>query len=132
MSQLPDLGPLTEAERESLTQQAWDEARGEARDLRDRPLSVALHTLATLKTYWKSLTRSSEWRAKKFQEIDRRLAELESRQLSYEGTWREDREYGKGHMVTHAGGIWHCEQVCKGDLPGRSNSWRLAVKGGGK
>ena len=61
-----------------------------------------------------------------------RLAALEGRQLSYEGTWREDTEYSKGAMVTHAGSIWHCETTCQGDLPGRSNSWKLAVKSGGR
>jgi hypothetical protein len=64
--------------------------------------------------------------------LEERIKELEGRQLSYEGVWREDREYGKGAMTTHAGGIWHCEQACQGDMPGRSNAWRLAVKSGGK
>ena len=60
-----------------------------------------------------------------------RIEVLEGRQLFYRGVWRDDAAYSKGNMTTHAGGIWHCERACKGDLPGRSDAWKLAVKGGG-
>ena len=60
-----------------------------------------------------------------------RLAHLEQRQLSYEGTWNETKAYNAGSFVTFQGGLWFAEDTSVGVRPGAgSSSWKLAVKRG--
>ena len=62
-------------------------------------------------------------------ELDRRLAEVEGRQLEYRGTWRPDVTYARGTFVSHASCLWHADQdQGAGDMPGRSNGWTLSAK----
>lgn len=63
-----------------------------------------------------------ETRLKAVEELDRRFP--------YEGTWAEDRPYGRGKFVTHGGSLWFAERATA-SKPGTENSgWKLAVKRG--
>jgi hypothetical protein len=61
--------------------------------------------------------------------IERRLDELESRQVRYCGVFESGRRYRKGELVTDAGSVWHCEADTS-TRPGDSDAWVLAVKRG--
>jgi hypothetical protein len=65
--------------------------------------------------------------------LEARVAELESRPtgVAYKGVWDASEVYERGHFVTRAGSIWHCERDHnRGILPGAGDGWRLAVKKG--
>ncbi|MBX3704624.1 MAG: hypothetical protein KF822_12685 [Steroidobacteraceae bacterium] len=83
-------------------------------------------TYAALRTLVEGLT---EELAGKFGAIERRLAELESRQVRYVGVYESGRRYRKGELVTHDGSVWHCEAATEAK-PGTTDAWVLAVKRG--
>lgn len=62
--------------------------------------------------------------------ISARLDALEAdrSEFKYTGIWKANHEYRKGNFVTHAGGMWHCNDATT-ETPGKCNSWTLAVKG---
>lgn len=61
--------------------------------------------------------------------LEARLAKLEeSKRLSYRGVFAPAEKYDAGDYVTHGGSLWCCLRDTY-DMPGRSASWRLAVKG---
>ena len=63
--------------------------------------------------------------------IEQRLGELEARPaLEDAGIWDRDKVYRPGHVVTHSGSAWFCQEANKGAQPGTCNAWRLAVKRG--
>jgi hypothetical protein len=65
--------------------------------------------------------------------LEARVAELEARPtgVAYKGVWDSSEVYERGHFVTRAGSIWHCERDHnRGILPGAGDGWRLAVKKG--
>jgi hypothetical protein len=65
--------------------------------------------------------------------LETRIAELEARPtgISYKGVWDSAEVYQRGHFVTKAGSIWHCERdQNRGAIPGVGDGWRLAVKKG--
>jgi hypothetical protein len=67
-----------------------------------------------------------------FNEIFRRLQELEKRPaVSYEGVYDPERQYEKGHLLTHDGSIFACLLPSKGITPGSAPAhFKLAVKRG--
>jgi hypothetical protein len=70
------------------------------------------------------------------QRIEKRLAVLESsgsKSLidAYQGVYRDDQSYQRGHLVTHSGGLWFCYADTE-TRPGDGSHWVLAVKSGGK
>ncbi len=62
-------------------------------------------------------------------ELERRVAELEGRQIRYVGTFESGRQYRRGEMVTDKGCVWHCNADTS-TRPGDSDNWTLAVKRG--
>ena len=69
--------------------------------------------------------------AKRFREMERdmaaRFAIMEENSLSYEGTFAKSQHYSKGSLVTHKGGLWHCQEPTW-DEPGTSSAWKLTAK----
>ena len=125
--------PLSEAERESLLESAWAEARQESKDLKHSAIALARHALTQSKVHWRVLTRSSEWRVRKFEEIDARLAALEqggNLADCYAGTHDSDSAYQRGQLVTHGGSLWLVLRDVQGEKPGPSTAYRLILKGG--
>jgi hypothetical protein len=64
------------------------------------------------------------------QELDRRQAELEAKQLKLGGVWRAGEHYAENTLVTHAGGLWISRAPTEARPGSGSPSWRLAVKSG--
>ena len=64
--------------------------------------------------------------------LESRLAKIErSKAISYRGTFIEREAYDAGDYCTLGGSLWCAiRDTTPGDAPGRSASWRLAVKGG--
>jgi hypothetical protein len=58
-----------------------------------------------------------------------RIAELEKGGLKYCGVYQRALDYKRGSLVTFEGSAW-CALVDTREVPGRSNSWQLAVKAG--
>jgi hypothetical protein len=77
------------------------------------------------------------WRVRKFDEIDRRLAELEERIAAAKGFNLADVYYGvwqagiyeRGSLVTHGGSLWIALASTEG-RPGETDDWQLCVKRG--
>jgi hypothetical protein len=62
-------------------------------------------------------------------ELGARIAHLEARKsIEYRGTWRSDREFGEGDLVTHAGQLFICKGHGVRSKPGSSVDWVLASK----
>ena len=63
--------------------------------------------------------------------LEARLAKLEkSKAISYRGVFTSVETYKSGDYCTHGGSLWCAiRDTSRGDAPGRSASWRLAVKG---
>ena len=62
------------------------------------------------------------------QELDRRQAEIEAKQLKLGGVWREG-EYAERTLVQKDGGLWlSMAPTCA--KPGTGPSWKLVVKRG--
>ena len=70
--------------------------------------------------------------------LEQRMVALEARLLALEqrsagvkwaGTWKQQRAYREGELVTHKGSLWlaTCETVAR---PGQSADWILTVKTG--
>jgi hypothetical protein len=64
------------------------------------------------------------------QELDRRIAELEAKQLKLGGVWKAGQSYGENTLVTYAGGLWISRAPTEARPGNGSPSWRLAVKSG--
>jgi hypothetical protein len=63
--------------------------------------------------------------------VNRLQAEIEQRNFSYHGVWKEGKVYGVGSFVTHSGALWHSNIFHNTTRPGDGNvSWTLAVKSG--
>jgi hypothetical protein len=64
--------------------------------------------------------------------LEKRLGELEARpSAEYRGTWRPEVAYSPGALVTRSGSLWACiARASPDDVPGRSDTWQLAVKRG--
>jgi hypothetical protein len=65
--------------------------------------------------------------------LEARVAALEARPpgVAYKGVWDSSEVYRRGHFVTRAGSIWHCERDHnRGLIPGVGDGWKLAVKHG--
>ena len=63
--------------------------------------------------------------------LRKRLEELEARAMRYQGVHQRAQAYKRGDAVTHSGGLWIAIMDAKeGEVPGRSNAWQLASKGG--
>jgi hypothetical protein len=60
-------------------------------------------------------------------ELHQRIAELETRSLSYGGTWKDGRAYGVNTIVTDQGTVW-CSTRATAHRPGSSEDWKLMVK----
>jgi hypothetical protein len=88
-------------------------------------------TLAELQKREKLLTAAI---TKAFNAALKRLRDelhAEKSQFKYLGTFNRERSYVLGNFVTHKGGMWHCNRVTQGELPGDgSDAWTLAVKSG--
>jgi hypothetical protein len=63
----------------------------------------------------------------KREEIERRFAEIEARQLRFHGTHEPGRSYKQNSMVVKKGGLW-VALVDTVATPGNDASWQLAVK----
>ena len=65
--------------------------------------------------------------------LRKRIAELEQAQArtladAYQGAHLAGREYSRGQLVTHHGGLWLALESGT-DKPGDSGQWKLIVKG---
>lgn len=65
--------------------------------------------------------------ADRLKAMERRLQEVEGKQIEYRGTYRSEKTYQKGSFVSHASCLWHADEETE-DMPGRSNSWTLVAK----
>jgi hypothetical protein len=63
-------------------------------------------------------------------ELEARLGKIErSKAISYRGAFAEREAYDAGDYCTCGGSLWCAiRDMSPGDVPGRSASWRLAVK----
>ena len=64
---------------------------------------------------------------------DKRLAEIETKSISFRGVWREGVPYGRNSAVTLKGSLWIAnDATCArpGDPDEASRAWTLAVKRG--
>jgi hypothetical protein len=63
--------------------------------------------------------------------VERRLADAEQKgfRIPYRGVWKSATTYEAGAFVTHAGGLWHCNESTD-TRPGSGSHWTLAVKSG--
>jgi hypothetical protein len=76
--------------------------------------------------------------ASKFNELQRRVAEIEEKGVVYRGVYQHSDEYRRGDLVTYQGSIFHCVKDVSGEYPYRENNgvsrqsdaWVLAVKRG--
>jgi hypothetical protein len=68
--------------------------------------------------------------AKALAPIRARLDKLEGERLKFAGTWKPDKSYEAGSVVTHGGGLWHANIASKSFRPGTGSAWTLAVKKG--
>ena len=66
---------------------------------------------------------------RKLHVLEERLDRLEqSKAIAYRGSYAPDEQYAAGEYVSH-NGLWCAiRETRAGDAPGRSASWRLAVK----
>jgi hypothetical protein len=64
----------------------------------------------------------------RFDEIERRVADLEQSAIRYEGVHEADKAYGVGAAVTHKNGLWIARRATC-DRPGESDAWKLAARG---
>lgn len=64
-------------------------------------------------------------------EVERGLAELQRglEQRSYQGTYDDTSAYQRHNMTTHGGSLWIALRD-NADIPGTTDSWKLAVKRG--
>jgi hypothetical protein len=62
-------------------------------------------------------------------ELEKRLAETETRAMRFCGIWQKALTYGPGNAVTHDGGVWVCTRATD-ERPGTGDGWQLAVKAG--
>ena len=71
--------------------------------------------------------------AKELSPLRKRLDQIEEKQASaslrFCGVWQAAQSYAPGSMVTHKGGLWHCNVPTR-EAPGTGHSWTLAVKSG--
>jgi hypothetical protein len=69
-------------------------------------------------------------------ELETKVAAVETRSGAglidvYAGVWHGDRDYKRGEVVTHHGGLWlTLEDSARGDKPGASSNFKLVVKAG--
>ena len=59
--------------------------------------------------------------------LQRRIAELETKQLNYREVWSETELYGERDLVTHGGNLWICKSATH-MRPGTSKDWRMMTK----
>ena len=63
--------------------------------------------------------------------LRKRLEELEARAMRYQGVHQRAQAYRRGDAVTQGGGLWVAiTDVKEGEVPGKSDAWQLATKGG--
>lgn len=60
-------------------------------------------------------------------QLEKRLAEVESKGIQYRGVFQRSDSYARGDLVTHDGGIWHATGPTR-QIPGAGDDWQLAVK----
>lgn len=66
-------------------------------------------------------------------ELKTKVHELESQGLKYCGVWDQQKAYGRGDVVTHAGSAWVCREATTakpGEADIASRAWQLVVKRG--
>ena len=85
-----------------------------------------------IKDYMRRTIAPLEARIQQLEATNARLqAEIEQRNFSYAGVWKEGKIYGVGSFVTHSGALWHSNIFHNKTRPGDGNvSWTLAVKSG--
>lgn len=83
-----------------------------------------------LKEVHGDIAKLDDGAANRLAALEKRCAELEQKALNgYDrGIWREDDAYQKGDWVTHDGALWIVQRAAKGERPGKSDAYRLAVK----
>ena len=54
----------------------------------------------------------------------------DGKSIEYLDTWDREKTYHEGNLVTWDGSMWACKQETAGEMPGRTDAWRLAVKKG--
>jgi hypothetical protein len=59
-----------------------------------------------------------------------RIAELEAKQVTLDGVWKDGETYRERCLVTHRGGLWESKKPDNRDRPGTSAAWQLRVKAG--
>ena len=62
--------------------------------------------------------------------LQARIAELEQKQLTLGGVWREGQQYGERTLVQKDGGLWLSMAPTSAKPGNGSPSWRLVVKKG--
>jgi hypothetical protein len=63
--------------------------------------------------------------------LEARIAQIEAQhaELRYRGIWQSECKYERGNFATHAGSLWHAEEITY-SKPGTDGSWKLCVKNG--
>ena len=64
------------------------------------------------------------------QELDRRMAEIEAKQLKLGGVWKASERYAENTLVSFQGGLWISRADTTARPGGSSPAWRLCVKKG--
>src|ERR1051325_1125260 len=64
--------------------------------------------------------------------VRERLAEIEARGVTFEGTYQRAADYRRGSMVVHGGSLWAAVRpITAGDaVPGVGDGWQLCAKAG--
>lgn len=64
-------------------------------------------------------------------ELERRVAEVETKGLEFVGTFQRAATYRRGQAVSFDGSLWIAlRDTQSGEEPGQSKAWQLAVKRG--
>jgi hypothetical protein len=65
--------------------------------------------------------------------LRKRVEELEAKSMRYQGVHQRAQAYRRGDACTHSGALWVAIVDAKeGEVPGKSDAWQLAVKGGAR
>lgn len=62
--------------------------------------------------------------------LEKRIAELEARQIKMAGVWKEGIAYEENSLVSFQGGLWLARAATSARPGSGSPAWRLAVKRG--
>jgi hypothetical protein len=67
---------------------------------------------------------------KKIEQLEQRVAELESGSLKYCGVYQPSASYQRGNVVTCDGSAFHATRNVSAERPGSSDGWQLMIKHG--